>query len=422
MKGTIHFLGKLIFIVFIFLVLFSYAMFQGGFVSWFLFYSFLPIFIYLFGMLLYPIKSLNVARQLTRHVVRAGDNIQVDITVKRSFPFPLYYCICEEVFPDSLNKVDNRTDKYQHMEDPGRLQTIRKIKKIVFAGFKREFKLSYQIAEIPRGEHQLFAIRFRTVDLFGFIKKEHVFNVFNNLVAYPNERKLQITERINSFEQGSVTAQNVTLKNTNVASGIREYTPGDKFSWIDWKQSAKKNTMMTKEFEQEKSTDTMLILNGCHHENLNVLAFEAAIEISLSLMETIRKQSSQVGFLSIGEKNTFFPLHHDPMKKEFIRKHLTQIQAGGEQAFAVNLREEAKRLTSGVIVMIITTNLDEAFKQTIQQMKQRTKRIIVCFIESSNLITEKQHQLIQQLQFEGVIMNVMTEKQLIQSRIEVRVV
>lgn len=422
MKGTVHFFGKLIFIVFIFLMLFAYAMFQGGFVSWFLFYGFTPIFFYLMGVLLYSIKSLKVSRKISHQVVRAGDTVHVDIMVNRSFPFPLYYCICEEVFPETLNMVDNRTDKYQHMGNPSELQIVRKIKKVVFAGFKREFKLSYQIAEIPRGEHQLFAIRFRTGDLFGFIKKEHVFNVMDNLVAYPNEHRLHLTERINSFEQGSVTAQNVTLKNTNVASGIREYMPGDKFSWIDWKQTARKNTMMTKEFEQEKSTDTMLILDGCHHDNLNMLAFEAAIEISLSMTETIRRQSSQVGFLSIGEKNTFFPLHHGPTKKELIRQHLTQIQPVGEQAFAVKLKEEAMRLTSGVIAVIITTNLDEAFSRTIRQMKQRTKRIIVCFIGSSDLITKRQYQLIQQLEFEGIVINVITEKQLIQDRIGVRVV
>lgn len=421
MKGMVQFLAKLIIIVFIFLLLFSYAMFQGGFVSWFLFYGFLPIFIYLIGMLLYPIKNLRVSRELSHHVVRAGDKIHVEITLRRSFPFPLYYGICEEIFPSTLNKLDNRTDKYQHIGDPSQLKTIRRIKKVVFAGFKREIKLNYQIAEIPRGEHQLFAIRFRTGDLFGFIKKEHVFSVFDNLVAYPNERELLIREKVKNVEQGSMAAQGPALNNTNVASGVREYVPGDKFSWIDWKQTAKKNTMITKEFEQEKSTDMMLILDGCYHDNLNVLAFEAAVEISLSLLETIRKQSAQVGFLSIGEKNRFFPLHHDPAKKELIRQHLTKIQPAGRQ-FAVKLKEEGKRLSSGFIAIIITTNIDVDFKQSIQQMKQRTKRIIVCFIESSQLITEQQHHFIQQLQFEGVVTNIITEKQLIQNRIEVRVV
>ncbi|WP_430788480.1 DUF58 domain-containing protein [Virgibacillus flavescens] len=422
MRDTVQFIGKLVFIVFLFLALFSYAMFQGGFVSWFLFYSFLPIFLYLFGMLLYPIKGLYVTRKLSHHVVRAGDSVQIEIIIKRNFPFPLYYCICEEVFPETLNKVDNRADKYQHMEDPSKLQVVRKIKKVVFIGFKKKVRLSYQIAEIPRGEHQLFAIRFKTADLFGFIKKEHVYKVFDNLIAYPKEHQVHITEKINSFEQGSISAPNQSLKNTNIASGIREYMPGDKFSWIDWKQTARKNTVMTKEFEQEKSTDTMLILDGYHHHNLNVLAFEAAIEMALSLMETIRKQSSQIGFLSIGEKNVFFPLHHDPAKKELIRQHLTQLQPGGERDFSGTLVEEAKRLTSGVIVVIVTTTMNEEFKQAVKQMKQRSKRIIVCFIESSKLITDEQHHIIQQLKFEGIVMNIITEKQLVQNRIEVRVI
>lgn len=422
MRDTFQFTGKLVFILFLFLLLFSYAMFQGGFVSWFLFYGFLPIFIYLFGMLIYPIKGLQVSRELSHHVIRAGDKVEVDIIIKRSFPFPLYYCICEELFPESLDKVDNRADKYQHMEDPAKLKITRKIKKIVFVGFNKEVKLSYQLAEVPRGEHQLFAIRFRTSDLFGFIKKERIFQVFDNLIAYPNEHNIHITERMNSFEQGSITAPNKTLRNTNVASGIREYMPGDKFSWIDWKQTARKNSVMTKEFEQEKSTDTMLILDGCLHDQLNALAFEASIEMTLSLMENIRKQSSQVGFLSIGEKNVFFPLHHNPAKKELMRQHLTQIQPGGDKPFSVKLKEDAKQLSSGVIVVIITTNMDESFKLAVQQMKQRSKRIIVCYIESSKLITEGQRHLIQQLQFDGVVMNVITEKQLIQNRIEVRVV
>ncbi len=37
-------------------------MFQGGFVSWFLFYSFLPFGLYAVVVLLYPLKKWNVTR------------------------------------------------------------------------------------------------------------------------------------------------------------------------------------------------------------------------------------------------------------------------------------------------------------------------------------------------------------------------
>ncbi|WP_188455079.1 DUF58 domain-containing protein [Virgibacillus oceani] len=421
MNGTMRFIGKLVFIVFLLLLLFSFAMFQGGFVSWFLFFSYLPIFLYHLGLLLYPIKKWEVTRNLSRHVIRAGDSITVVVRVTREVPFPLYYCICEEVFPDTLKKVDNRKEKYYHLDQPDKLQVNRMIKKVVFPGFRKEMELPYRIEQVPRGEHQLQAVRIKTGDVFGFIKKEHVFHVADQLVAYPNESKLHISERVSSFEQGSVSSYTLNLKNTNVATGIREYMPGDKFSWIDWKQTAKKNNVMTKEFEQEKSTDTILILDCCYYVGINPLAFEAAIEVTISLMEAIQKQASQVGLLSVGEETVYYPLHHDPTKKERMRQHLTRVQPGGNRPFALKLKEEVRKLSSGNIIMMITTNMDGAIKESLQQMKQRSKSVIVLFIQAKALISQQEHTIIQQLQMDGVIVNILSEQQLVQNTIEVNV-
>ncbi|SDR12148.1 DUF58 domain-containing protein [Virgibacillus salinus] len=421
MTGTIRFIGKLSFVVFLLLLLFSFAMFQGGFVSWFLFFGFLPIFLYHLGLLFYPIKRWHVTRSLSHHVIRAGGRIAVTVKIKRTIPYPLYYCICEEIFPDTLQKVDNQNEKYRNMDKPNKLQVSRKIKKIVFPGFSREIELPYYIEQVPRGEHQLQALRIRTGDVLGFVKKEHIFYLSDQIVAFPNERPVHIAESITSYEQGSISAYAMNLKNSNVATGIREYTPGDKFSWIDWKQTAKKNTIITKEFEQEKSTDTMVILDSCYNRGINDLAFEAGIELTMSLVESIRKQASQVGFLSIGENVVYFPMHHDPSKKDLIRQHLTRLQPGGTRSFSMVLREETTKISSGANMILVTTQMDDMFRESIQKVKQRSKRVIILFIQSSALISRSEHNIIQQLRFEGVVINVLTEKQLVQKIIEVNV-
>lgn len=421
MKGSLRFIGNLIFIVFLFLVLFSYAMFQGGFASWFLFFGFLPILLYILGLLLYPIKNWRVARKLSRQVIRAGDDVNVTIQIKRFIPFPLYYCIVEEIFPPTLNRIDNRKEKYHYMNDPDKLQINRRIKKVRFPAMSRSIDWSYVIAQVPRGEHQLEAIRLRTGDIFGFVKKEHIFKLPDQFVAYPNERPIYMADAISSFEQGSISSQSLNLKNTNVASGVREYVPGDKFSWIDWKQTARKNTMMTKEFEQEKSTDIMIVLDSCHYEGMNFLAFEAAIEVTMSIMEAVQKQSAQVGLLSIGDKTVQFPVHHDPMKKELIRQHLTRLQPAGENKFTVKLKEEIMKITGGNIFIIITNHVDESFKQMIRQVQQRIKRVIILFIQSTKMITQQEHQVIQELQFEGIAIHLLTEDHLVKNPIEVSI-
>lgn len=59
----------------IFAATFSYAMFQGGFVSWFLFYSFLPFGLYGVAVLLYPLKKWNVTRDMKLQPRFAGEII-----------------------------------------------------------------------------------------------------------------------------------------------------------------------------------------------------------------------------------------------------------------------------------------------------------------------------------------------------------
>ncbi|MGJ9458412.1 DUF58 domain-containing protein [Oceanobacillus sp. CF4.6] len=420
MNGSLRMVGNVIFAISVIIVLFSFAMFQGGFVSWFLFFSFLPIFLYLIGFLIYPIKQWKVSREFSHHIIEAGDGVTATIKIERSFPFPIYYCIIEEVIPQSLMKVDSRKDKYHYMNQPYQLNVERSIKKITFPISKRVFQFSYSIQQVPRGDHHLRSIRVRTSDIFGFVKKEHVFEVSDNIIAYPNKHSLQVTERFSSYEQGSVSSHSHSLANTNVAVGIREYAPGDRFSWIDWKQTARKNTVMTKEFEQEKSTDILLVHDNCYFEGMSSLAYEATVEVCLSLMSLFQKRDTQIGFLSIGEESVYFPPEQGNSYSQ-VNQYLTRMQPNGDRPFSIRVKEEIKRMDQGNFVIFITTHIDDFLKQSIQQLKQRTKRVAVIFIQSETLISGGEQQQIQQLRYANIPVQVLTEKQLMKSPIEVSI-
>ncbi|RDW18916.1 DUF58 domain-containing protein [Oceanobacillus chungangensis] len=417
MKAMLGFIRDLLFIIVASIALFAYAMFQGGFVSWFLFYGFLPILLYHFCLLLYPIKNWKATRRLNHSVIHAGDEVGVTIELERSIPFPLFYCIVEELLPVTINRMDTRHEKYHSMEQPKQYYD-RKVKRVIFPLFNRKFELSYKLSQVPRGEHRLTGIQVQTGDIFGFVKKKFVFPIVDQLTAYPNERPLRIIESVSSFEHGSITSSAQNLKNTNVATGVREYAPGDRFSWIDWKQTARKNAVMTKEFEQEKNTNMLVILDTCNYQGMNTLAFEATIELTLSLMETIRKQATQVGLVSIGQNINRFP-NYDTTTSNVIKRHLTRLEPTGVRPFSLILKEEMRELTSGEIVILITTHLDDFFKQTVQQMCQRMNQVAVIFIQSSALIKEREQQIIKQLEFSSVSIQVLTEQQLVQNPIEV---
>ena len=58
---------KLILLFLLIAMVFSYAMFQGGFVSWFLFYSFLPFALYGLFVAAYPIRDWQVKRKILKY-------------------------------------------------------------------------------------------------------------------------------------------------------------------------------------------------------------------------------------------------------------------------------------------------------------------------------------------------------------------
>jgi len=345
--------------------------------------------------------------------------VTVYVRLKRRIPFPLYYCVFEEVLPDSLKKIDSRKDKYHFMDDPDQLVVNRQIKKILFPSARRTVEFSYALEQIPRGEHHLKAIRVRTGDVFGFVRKEHVFELEDRVIAYPNERPVRLIQQSANFEQGAASSSIAHLKNTNVATGIREYMPGDKFSWIDWKQTAKKNTVMTKEFEQEKSTDIMLVLDGCAYEGMNHLAFEAAVEMTVSLMEEIRKQSSQIGLLTIGEEAVHFPIRNTVSQIHMVKQHLTHIQPIGKKSFSMKLKEEVMKVEGGNILVIFTNNLNDDLQEVLKKVSQRAARVIVIFIQSEKKIQEMNQQKAKTLKMAGVHVVTLSESDLLMNPIEV---
>ena len=88
---------------------FVFAMFQGGFVSWFLFHSFLPFILVPILLRFSSFKRLTVNRRVKHKEYLFGERIEVEITVKREGFMPLLYIMIEDQAPERLKvQLDNQ--------------------------------------------------------------------------------------------------------------------------------------------------------------------------------------------------------------------------------------------------------------------------------------------------------------------------
>ncbi|KXZ22607.1 DUF58 domain-containing protein [Bacillus nakamurai] len=338
MKKKVYWLvygWKLLVLIMLMAAVFSYAMFQGGFVSWFLFYAFLPFTVYAGLLALYPLRAFQVTREASAAQLTAGDDLFVTVTLKRRLPFPLMYMVIEDVMPETLGER-------------------RHAKKLMFPWFRKKLTLHYQLSPVPRGEHHLHTVRVRTGDVLGLLEKTASFTIADTILVYPAYSALRYKPYAARQEEGAGAAAPFRMHRSTVAASVRNYQPGDRFSAVDWKTSARRNELMTKEFEPLTSMNLVLFLD-CQSSP----SFEASVSASASLLYTVLIGGSFAGFVPLGNERTVFPVQEGEQHFRNILRYLASAADVNTNPISRLGEELANRRVRQAVIAVVTGRLSE---------------------------------------------------------------
>lgn len=364
------------------LLTFSYAMFQGGFVSWFLFYSFLPFAIYCVALFLYALNDLKVTRVLPKTDYQAGEPLKVKVNVKRSNSFPLFYLLIEDHLEGRLY--------YAHQP--------KHAKALLFPGFKKEFSYEYTINRLPRGEHFFHSFTLKLGDPLGLLEKEKTFAADGKVIVYPAYSELIYRPFENQYNQGLTASREQMQRDTSVAVSIRDYQPGDRFSWINWKASAKRNEIMTKEFEQRQSNDVFVVMDCVPNKH-----FEPMVSFTASLLRAVLKKGAQAGLLTISKERASFPIRGGEEHLQQLFYHLAKIKAKSFSSIEKVLEIDGLFMQQTVSFMFITAQITKPFVEKVAFLGQRKGSVTVFLVkEEKETLTANEQSLIARANSRGV--------------------
>ncbi|WHY92239.1 DUF58 domain-containing protein [Neobacillus cucumis] len=318
------------------LLTFSYAMFQGGFVSWFLFYSFLPFGFYCLVLSFYSLKDMMVIREIPKSDYNAGEPLKVKITLRRGSSFPLFYLMAADQLRENFSPLQINQNA------------------LLIAGLKKELSYEYTIDELPRGEYLFQSIKVRIGDPLGLIEKEKVFTVENKIIVYPAYSELLYRPFENHYDQGMTASRERVQRDTSMAIGVRDYQPGDRFSWINWKASAKRNEIMTKEFEQRQSHDVFVVMDCVPDPR-----FEAIVSFTASLLRAVLKKGAQTGLLTISQERASFPIRGGEPHLKQLFYHLAKIEAKSVSSLEKVLEMDGLLIQQTLSFMVVTAQLNK---------------------------------------------------------------
>ncbi|WP_026691260.1 DUF58 domain-containing protein [Alteribacter aurantiacus] len=344
---------------------FSYAMFQGGFVPWFLFYTVATILLMMFLYMVIPLGSLDVTRSASEESRVAGQSLTITVTVRRTWPFPFLYLIVEDVIEEGLKKQLNTTPKI-----------------IFYPTIKRELTFSYSIPKLKRGEYQFYGLRLETSDMFGLFRKTKFIKAADDLLVYPDHHHI---ERWAAYERHDTETRLSTsdfVEDMTSVAGAREYVPGDKLTSIDWKVSARANKLMTKEFEEYIGQNFLLILNeevpDTRVETLD--AFEKTVEVVASIVMYAHRQRLDYGLWSLGIGTIRFPVEQGSDHQKRIVHHLAKVKPSEDGEFAARLKESEDRVPQGASLILATTTLTDDLLDRVRVLLTRRVQVYVCFV------------------------------------------
>nr|WP_263323781.1 DUF58 domain-containing protein [Neobacillus sp. Marseille-Q6967] len=365
---------KFIVLIFLIILTFSYAMFQGGFVSWFLFYSFLPFALYCVALSFYSMNELEVTRVILKTDYNAGEPLKVTVSIKRNNKFPLFYLLVSDELDDSLKFFDQKT----------------KAKALILPGLKKEFTYDYMIEDLPRGEHFFHNISLRMGDPLGLIEKEKTVPLENKIIVYPAYTELLYRQFENQFDQGMTASRERVQRDTSMAVGVRDYQPGDRFSWINWKATAKRNEIMTKEFEQRKSHDVVVVMDCVPDKR-----FEPIVTFTASLLRAILKRGAQTGLLTISNERASFPIRGGEQQLQQLFYHMAKIEAKSSSSLEKVLETEGLFVHQNVSFLLVTSQLTKRLIEKASFLGQRKGQITIFFIKGEEeAATENERSLI----------------------------
>lgn len=345
LPGFVNLWGRLLFVILILIFTFSFAMFQGGFVSWFIFYMTLPFLLYSLLMSFYPIQDIQLSREIHTAQIRKGGNFSATIHVQRKFRFPLLYMVMSEKTDSPLLK--NRADgSYQKMLVPG---------------FRKSYSWSYEIPDMPRGEHVLEGIQVEIADFFGWVRKTRLLPLQQKVLVYPNTVELAYRPMEAKYDHGSMAAPFTLVKDTTMATGIRDYHPGDRVSWIHWKSFARTQTMRTKEFEDRQSQDLFLMDDRAPSDK-----FEIQVELIASIIKSIIGANSSLAYLSIGDTKNYFPVIQTEEQLQRVMYHLAKVQPDLEIPVEQAVNRELQEIHASSL-LYVTSQLTMEMVKTIQR-------------------------------------------------------
>lgn len=260
---------------------------------------------------------------------------------------------------------------------------------------------------LQRGVFPLGPTLLESGDPFGLFPVERVLSAKESLLVYPLLFDVYDFPNPAGILPGGEALRRRTPQVTPNAAGIREYEPGDPLNRIHWLSTARRNRLMTKEFELDPQAEVWIFLDASEtgqaalphtwprktKEDLWKHKFEYSLppsteEYSVSVAASIARYylglGRSLGFVTSGQMLTMIPPDRGGRQLGKILESLALLRAEGTLPIWGLVDIQAQHLARGSTIVLITHSVEKEVVLATDLIARRGLRPIVVLIDAGS--------------------------------------
>jgi uncharacterized protein (DUF58 family) len=325
-------------------------------------------------LILFFAKKGIEANRITPEKLSNGDENPINISIKNYYTFPISVKIIDEI-PFQFQVRD--------------FEIKRKLKA------SSQDEINYFLRPTERGEYSFGNLNIYVSSPLRMISRRFTFDKDQMVPTYPSYIQLRKYDLIafsnNLFQYGIKKIRRIG--HTMEFEQIKEYVTGDDIRTLNWKATAKKNSLMVNQFQDEKSQSVYMVIDKGRvmkmpFNGLSLLDY--AINATLVLSNVILKKQDKAGMFAFSKKvenRVFAEKRASQMQK--ILENLYNIKTDFFESDYSRLYVDIKKNINQRSLIILYTNFEtmEGLHRQLPYLKGIAKNhlLVVVFFNNTEL-------------------------------------
>lgn len=359
-------------------------------------------------LLLYVSKGIEASRK-TPEKLSNGDLNPIQVTIKNLYTFPV-----------SVKIIDEIPFQFQIRDF--------KILKTIPASAQKE--IGYDLRPTERGEYSFGNLNIYVSSPLKLISRRFTFDKDQMVPTYPSYiqlKKYDLLAFSNNLHQYGIKKIR-RIGHTMEFEQIKEYVQGDDLRTLNWKATAKRNSLMVNQFQDEKSQSVYMAIDKGRvmqmpFDGLSLLDY--AINSTLVLSNVILKKQDKAGIFAFSKKvenRVFAERRSSQMQK--ILETLYNIKTDFFESDYSRLYVDIKKNINQRSLIILYTNFEtmDGLNRQLPYLKGIAKShlLVVVFFSNTELnsIINKKTDTVQEIYDKVIAEKFMFEKRLIANELK----